>query len=171
MKTYIYLLLAGLFLCVSDVNGQKRKKKKANQETVEWKYDIETEALGMQNNKVIRVWSYSKDINVARLQATKNAIHGIIFKGAPGNTNKRVAPVLALVTSFETREKFKSFFDSFFADGGDYRMYAVTTDISDSVVKIDKRMYKVGVVVNIQYDALRKMLEERGIVKKLSYGF
>lgn len=171
MRKYIVLLLVGLLFCVGEADAQRRKKKKANEDTVEWKYDIESETIGMQNAKVVRVWSYSKDTEVARLQATKNAIHGIIFKGAPGNPRKRVTPVLALVPDIATREKFKTFFDGFFADGGDYRMYATTTDISDSVVKVDKRMYKVGVVVNVDYDALRKMLEDRGVVNKLSSGF
>ena len=160
-----------LTFSVTDADAQKRKKKKANVETTEWKYDIEPEGLGTQNNKIVKVWSYSKKIDIAKFQATKNAIHGIIFKGVAGNRDKRFTPVLALVPDFETRAKFQPFFDEFFADGGDYRMYAEATDISDSIVKIDKKMYKVGVVINVRYDALRKMLEDRGIVKKLNHGF
>ncbi len=171
MKKILILVLLTVCCGTQDAEAQRRKIKKANKETIEWKYDIEPEEIGRQNSKVIRVWSYSKDVNVAKMQATKNAVHGIIFKGVAGDTDKRISQILPLVKSLAVQNEFQSFFDDFFSDGGDYRAYVSTTSINDSVVKIDKRMYKVGVVVNVQYDALRKMLEQKGIIKKLGGGF
>ena len=38
-------------------------------------------------------------------------------------------------------------------------------------LKISKREYKIGVIVNVQSDQLRKRLEKEGIAKGLSSGF
>lgn len=62
--------------------GQKNKTKKANAETAAWRYEIQNEAVGADNTVLVRVWSYSKSVDVARKQALKNAVHGLIFKGA-----------------------------------------------------------------------------------------
>lgn len=171
MKTKLVLLLLILCFSIDIAEAQKRKIKKANEETTEWKYDIEPETMGVQNSKVIRVWSYSKKVDIAKQQATKNAVHGVIFKGIAGNTDKRISPTPALVSNLDAQEEFKTFFDAFFADGGDYRAYVTTTDIADSVVKIDRKVYKVGVVVTVRYDDLRKLLESKGVIKKLGSGF
>lgn len=39
------------------------------------------------------------------------------------------------------------------------------------IMKVGKKEYKVGVVVTVQYNDLRKYLEEKGIVKRLDAGF
>lgn len=64
--------------------GQKNKTKKANAETAAWRYEIQNEAVGADNTVLVRVWSYSKSVDVARKQALKNAVHGLIFKGGGG---------------------------------------------------------------------------------------
>lgn len=171
MKKILLLTLSVMFLLLGDAVAQKRKIKKANEDTVEWKYEIESVGIGSDNVKTVRVWSYSKKTPIAKAQAPKNAVHGIIFRGAPANTQERISKVLPLARNYDTMSKNQAFFDNFFADGGEYRRYVTTTDIADEVRKVDKRMYKVGVVVNIQYDALRKALEQQGIIKGLSSGF
>lgn len=98
-------------------------------------------------------------------------MHGVIFKGAVGNKEKRVTQVLPLVTNSKIEAEYADFFTAFFADGGDYMRYVTVTSGSDEILKIEKKMYKVGVIVTVQYEALRKMLEEKGIVKKVEPRF
>ena len=171
MRNILIIVLMGMFLIVGDSYGQKRKKKAANQETTEWRYEVEPEGISHGNSKSIRVWSYSKKVEIAREQATKNAVHGIIFRGVNGDSNKRVAAIMPLIKDYNAMEKNSAFFNDFFADGGQYRQFATTTEIADKIRKLDRKTYKVGVVVNVQYDALRKMLEQKGIIKSLSSGF
>lgn len=171
MKRILILTFLGMFFVLTDVIGQSRKERKANKETLEWKYDIESAAMGNHNLKVVKVWSFSKDPKVAKNQAIKNAAHGIIFKGTVGDSEKGIAPVFALISDVATMDKHSAFFKDFFSEGGDYRKYVSTTTISDEVIRLEKRMYKVGVTVNIRYADLRKMLEKEGIVKKLGAGF
>lgn len=155
--------------------SQKKKQKQANKETEQWRYEIEVVAQGAQGTCLIKVWSYSAKPDIAKNQATKNAVHGVIFKGVPGTKNNRVPAREALVRDADTIEKYKEFFQEFFKDGGDYMRYVTLTnngavDAGD-VMKVGKKEYKVGVVVSVRYDALKKLLEEKGIIKKLGAGF
>lgn len=160
-----------LALPLSGVRAQQRKIDKANAETAAWRYELQNEAVGVENTALVQVWSYSKDVNVARRQAVKNALHGLIFKGAPGNNDatKRTKSLSPLVDSPEAEAKYADFLDAFFADGGDYARYATITNDSGagSVVKMGKE-YKVACYVTVQYAELRRLLEEKGIVKGLA---
>ena len=44
-------------------------------------------------------------------------------------------------------------------------------DGNDEILKYGKKNYKVGVIVTVQYDALRKALEQQGIINSLTSGF
>ena len=62
----------------------------------------------------------------------------------------------------------------FFEDGGKYMKYvSVSTDgqiSADDRKKVGKE-YKVGIVISVMKDALRKDLESAGVIKGLSSGF
>ena len=71
-------------------------------------------------------------------------------------------------------EEREDFFQSFFADGGKYMKFVSVSN--DGAVDAADRMkigkeYKVGVIVSVNVSALRKDLEEAGIIKSLSSGF
>ena len=67
----------------------------------------------------------------------------------------------------------KAFFDAFFKDGGPYLRYAIKTlpDGNDDILRYDRKNYKVGVVVTVQYEDLRKALEQQGVISSLTSGF
>jgi len=48
-----------------------QSKKKADNETVEWRYEIEAVGIGTQGTYQIKVWSYSKNPETAIEQAKK----------------------------------------------------------------------------------------------------
>jgi hypothetical protein len=68
----------------------------------------------------------------------------------------------------------QEYFDDFFADGGKYLKFVnVTGDGSvaaEDRLKVGKE-YKIGVVLSVNVDGLRKDLEAAGVVKSLSSGF
>lgn len=153
--------------------AQKKKIKKANEETASWRYEIENVTIGQQGNVVIKVWSYSKDTKVAAEQSKKNAVHGVIFKGIPAR--ERTQGKKPLVEDSAKESQYADFFTDFFANGGDYMRFVSFTNTGDlgsgDVLKIDKKEYKVGVVVTVNYNDLRAHLENKGIVRKLGSGF
>ena len=148
------------------------QRKKADKETVEWRYEIACEKVGSQGTYLVKVWSYSRKPDVALEQAKKNAIHGVIFKGFSGNGCATQKPI-ARSASLEAEKA--EFFKLFFADGGKYMKFVTSSNNgapgAGDVTKVGKKEYKVGIVVTVQKDLLRKDLEAAGIIKGLSSGF
>jgi len=155
-------------------NAQLNKTKKAQKDTDAWKYEIECVGIGKPGTKVIKVWSYSKKANVATKQAKKNAVHGIIFQGYAGG-GQGCTSQKPLVTDPAVEQQKKEFFDNFFEfEGGKYMKFVSHSgDSTPEVisVKIKGYKYKVGVVVTVMTDNLRKDLEAAGVVRGLSSGF
>lgn len=166
--TILFIVLLGM-----TANAQW-KKNKANEDTKIWRYDLECEGIAKQGSKLVKVWSYSKNPKHAISRGMKNAVHGIIFKGYAGG-GQGCTSQKALVKSADTEEKFKDFFDAFFADGGEYLKYVSgATDGSIAAgdrLKISRREYKIGIIVNVQFAQLRKRLEDEGIIRGLASGF
>lgn len=154
------------------VNAQVIAKNKANKDTEKFRYEIECVSVGATGSYLIKVWTYSKKANVAIEWAKKNAVHGVIFKGFTGAGAGCTQKPLASSPSIE--EEKAEFFDNFFADGGKYMKFvSVSGDGSiaaEDRLKVGKE-YKIGVIVSVMKDNLRKDLEDAGIVKGLSSGF
>lgn len=166
---FLFLLVSAL---VFDTNAFSQAKKKADNDTKNWRYEIEGVGEGKEGTYLIKVWTYSKKSNVAIEQAKKNAIHGIIFKGYTGVG--RVTGQPALTTSPGVEFEKADFFDPFFDENGGYMKYInVTGDGSvapEDVLKVNKE-YKIGVVVSVKKDMLKKDLIAAGVVRSLSSGF
>lgn len=169
-KTNIVLIL--LSLLTLPYISMAQSKKKADKETAEWRYEIEAEGTGTQGSYQIKVWSYSKNPETAIEQAKKNAVHGIIFKGFPDKGRIKGQKDLAQNPNLEQEKE--DFFKAFFQDGGKYQKFVSLTN-NGSIgpgdrIKIGKE-YKIGVVVSVNVAALRKDLEEAGVLKGLGSGF
>ena len=152
------------------VNAQA--KKKANKDTENWRYEIECVSTGAQGSYLIKVWSFSKKPSIAIEQAKKNAVHGIVFKGFTGQGAGCTQKALAGSASIDQEKE--AFFDEFFADGGKYMKFVnITGDgtvAAEDRIKVGKE-YKIGVIVSVSKDELRKDLEAAGIIKSLNSGF
>ena len=163
----ILLLILGVNITVS-----AQAKKKADKDTEIWRYEIEVVQQGTQGNYLIKVWSYSKKPDVAIEQAKKNAVHGIVFQGYAGKTG--VSGQKALASNPNLEQEKEDFFKPFFADGGKYMKFvSISTDgavAAEDRMKIGKE-YKIGVIVSVNVAALRKDLEDAGIIKSLNSGF
>ncbi len=173
MKLKNTLLLILLLAFASGANAQW-KNNKANEDTKIWRYDIECEGIAKRGSKLVKVWSYSKNKKHAISHAMKNAIHGIVFKGYAGG-EQGCTPLKPLVKSTETETTYKDFFNDFFKDGGEYLKYvSAATDgniAAGDRLKVSRREYKIGAIVNVQYEQLRKRLEKEGIIRSLTSGF
>lgn len=176
MRGYIRLIvisLAVIFLA----SCSAARKVVADKETLTWQYEIEpTTGQATQGSILVKVWSYSKDRNVATLQAGKNAVHGVLFKGVAElkTDNARVPMQRPIVTDPSAEQSNEEFFKVFFKDGGKYMKFVnfVNNGIPapGDIIKVGKQ-YKVGVRVSVSKDALRKEMEAAGVVKALGAGF
>lgn len=173
LKFRYYFLLLCLIGFSLNTNAQW-KKNKANEDTKIWRYDVECEGIAKKGAKLVKVWSYSKNPKHAIAQSMKNAVHGIVFKGYAGGA-QGCTTLNALVSDYTIAEEHETFFDAFFEDGGEYLKYvSAATDgniAPGDRLKISRREYKIGVIVTVQLNQLRKRLEKEGIVRALNSGF
>jgi hypothetical protein len=150
----------------------KSSQQLADEDTREWRYELEAVQTAQQGSYLVKAWTYSKDTQTAKEQAKKNAVHGIIFKGFPNKG--RVKGQRPLVNDPEAEEKHEMFFDTFFDQGGDYQKYVTLADHgaieAGDRIKIGKE-YKIGVLTTVNVSELRKRLESEGIIEELGSYF
>lgn len=175
MKHYSILLFTIVVVAFfhTTVTAQKRK---ANKETTEWHYEAECVEIGQEGTKMIKVWSYSTKHDIAALQAKKNAVHAVIFKGFAGNKKAGCPAQSPMTRNSDLEEEQAAYFKDFFSDHGKYMKYVnlATGEGSESkdVIKIKRKgkkdLYKVGVIVVVMYSRLRKDLEKDNIIQSLN---
>lgn len=161
-----FLLLAAALFVVVGASAASRKLK--NSETEKFQYEIEGVSNGSQGTYLVRVWSYSSKTKLDVEISKKNAVHGVIFKGYAGT--KDVRPQRPLIAAPGAEVEHADYFNLFFKDGGEYNKYVTITAGSQQVVKVGKQ-YHIGVVVSVSKDALRKALEQAGVLRSLGSGF
>ena len=165
MRKILFSLLA-VALCVPAFAGLRQKQ--ADKDTNQFRYEIECAGNAIQGTYLVKVWTYSKKPSVAENQCRKNAVHGVIFKGYGGGQGCVSQRPLANQPGVE--DQYKDYFKEFFAEGGEFQKYASIMEGTVETVKVG-REYKVGVVVSVRKDDLRKALEAAGIIKTLNSGF
>lgn len=170
----LMVAVAVLFATVYSTSAFAQAGKKADKDTKLWRYEVQCVGVGNEGTKLIKVFSYSKKADVAIEQAKKNAVHAMIFQGFNGNSGSGCPTQKPLTDNPALEQEKADFFDAFFADGGKYMKFVSVS--GDGQVAAEDRMkvgkeYKVGVVVSVMYDLLRKDLEAAGIIKGLSSGF
>ncbi|MCB0479922.1 MAG: hypothetical protein KDC83_00760 [Flavobacteriales bacterium] len=155
------------------IDASAQKKKKADKAMHVFRYEIECMGTGVQGTYLIKVWSYSKKATIAQEWSKKDAIHGVIFKGFAGANGCQSQKPLS--RNPDLMQEQEAFFDEFFdTKTGGYRQFVnLTTDGVPSAGDVQKvgKEYKVGLVVSVNKDALRKYLEDKGIIKGLASGF
>ncbi|MFS4456356.1 hypothetical protein [Maribacter sp. 2304DJ31-5] len=164
------------------VTAQK-KQKLADKDTFEWEYDIECYGGTAKHGfKLVKIWSYSKEKSIATAQAKKNAVHGIIFKGYAGE-GRGCRSSRPLMNREMTDKEYKDFFKDFFSNDGNFNRFVTyasnhkgVTDVQKLVKKKKEKrekfhQYKIGVVVRVASDELRKHLEKKGMINSLAKGF
>jgi len=78
-------IVALAMLAVSPAFGQRRAKKQADKDMKNWRYEIECVNVSSDGSYIIKIFTFSKNKNIAITQASKNAVHGVIFRGIPQN--------------------------------------------------------------------------------------
>ena len=156
------LIVALAFVCFA-LNANAKKDK-----TVEYNYELVTVKNGggaTSGFRIFKVWSYCKKKELLTQEiCMRNAVHGVIFKGLAGD-DAIGGQMKALVP--EGVGEHKDYFDNFF-DSGDFKQFIQLTSKgaqqAGDVVKTANKEWKVGLVVQVNVNALRKRLEADGII-------
>lgn len=144
-------------------------QKKEDRRTLEWKYEVECAGIAPEGYYMVKVFTYSTNRKLDMEQAKKNAVHGVLFKGYAGNTSNGCATVRPICMNSNIEFEKKEFFDTFFANGGKFMKFVTESNDAEAAgdrAKVGK-LFKVGVIVMVAKDLLRKDLEAAGIINGL----
>lgn len=151
-RLLLFLITCTLFSCIN-LNAKTKDNV--------LKYDIEPMVSATaEGSFLFKVYVYDKK-TAPEDEIRKAAVHAVIFRGV--NNNKPLAK--SITTEQQYADYFKSFFD------GPCLSFANIVEGSYTRTKMKKGGYKVGAVVQVMKDQLRKELEQAGIIKSLSAGF
>jgi len=159
----VKLLLTIVVLCSSISILQAKDKESA------LRYDIECAGQeGMTGTYLVMAWVYSPKANVSTDIIKEAAIRGVLFRGYQGTG---CVSQKAMIKDAGTENDKADFFNVFFGKGGQFLNYATALEDSFEVIKLSKKEYKVGMIVSVSKDNLRKAMEDADVIKKLSSGF
>ena len=130
-------------------------------------YTYETECLGteMDGSYTLRAWGTGRSQVDAMEQARKNAVRDVVFKGiTKGKGGCQVKPIL---TEVNAHEKYRDYFNTFFADHGPYKQFV---NNKDKIAGTSKRQrtdaeIKYGVIVRVKHAELKQKLINDNILK------
>jgi hypothetical protein len=164
MKKILLLTVIALIFGVINCSAQKKKTVR------EFRYEVVSMGVGSQGTDLIKVYSYLKNEKELSDITKMNAVHAVLFKGIAATSGTETQP--AMVKPKE-KENNAEFFEKFF-DNGTYNQYVTLS--SDGVVNPKDRMkvgkeYKIGIIVSVNKQDLRKYLESEGIIKGLGSMF
>ncbi len=158
LKTYMLALLLLLGL----TGGAKAKKQvKVSSYLPSKTVYMNTEGDG---SITVRAYGHGSDRSDALKQAAKNALNDVIFEGIEVSGNPELSK--PLVTAVNARERYQMFFNSFFADGGEYARFATPEDRKSGSNKKEENAVnvKLGTTVRIKRAELKLYLIDNGII-------
>lgn len=168
MKKVGILVILSVFAFAISANAQTKKQKKMAGYLI-GNYEVECMGTGVDGTQLVKVWGFGNKPDDAVYQAKKNAIHAVMFKGIRGG--KPGCMTRPLVTAPGAEQMNADYFNTFFADGGRYLNFVSQSGSQLDRIKIDKKQYKVGVVISVAHAELRRELEAAGVIKKMGAGF
>ena len=61
-------------------------QKKEDKRTMEWRYEAQCAGVGSDSDFLIKIYTCTTKKNLPMEQAKKNAVHAVLFKGYPANS-------------------------------------------------------------------------------------
>jgi hypothetical protein len=134
------------------------------QRNIAGNYSFQSECVGveMDGSQTLKAWGFGRNRGDALEQAKKNAVRDVLFRGIRnGKTECNVKPV---VFDMNAQEKYEDYFNSFFADGGEYKKFINQKDEPFlQKLKKDKKKGDNGVEIGVVVRVLRAQIKQKMI--------
>jgi hypothetical protein len=131
-------------------------------------YEFSSECMGVEldGSQTLKAWGLGRNRKDAIEQAKKNAVRDVIFNGiTQGKSECNNRPLVAEVNA---QQKYETYFNKFFSDGGDFLNYINLKDLA--VGGIDRKKGRSGVAFGLTVRVLRPELKQKliadGILKQ-----
>jgi hypothetical protein len=116
-----------------------------------------------QGTIAVQSTGYGKNQTDAVADAQKNAFKILLFKGLPGTELN----VPLIENENDAKSKHSEYFKKFF-EQGNYKTFMMSSTESSNLIKM-KGSKKITVDVKINYNSLRKDLEQNQVIRKFGY--
>jgi len=116
-----------------------------------------------QGTIAVKSTGYGKNQTDAVMDAQKNAFKVLLFKGIPGTELN----VPLIENENDAKSKHADYFKKFF-DEGNYKTFMMSSTESSNLIKM-KGTKKIAVDVKINYNSLRKDLEQNQLIRKFGF--
>lgn len=143
------LILTSLFSCKSKPSS--------------YSADVSFIAKEEQGTITVKSYGFGKDEKKAIKDAHKNAFNVLLFKGLPGTELN----VPLVQNEYEAKNNHKAYFDNLLENGGLFRHLMVNSSEAQPL-KV-KGGYTAILVLKINYNSLRKDLEQNGVIRKFGF--
>lgn len=157
---YLFMTVA-VALCLCSCKSKEKLVADYNATIVE---------IGAQGTAVIKAWGISSSIKNAKEEAKRNAVRAILFNGFPSSANVNSTDLRPMITDPNAEQIHKEYFEQFFKKDGKYLQFVQFADETGKIATGDMvrkgSQYKVGMVVIVNKNNLRRELENAGIIKK-----
>ncbi len=120
----------------------------------------------LDGSQTVRSFGIGRNENDARQQAQKNAINAVIFTGIRSGVDG--CNTKPLIFEVNAREKYESFFNDFFKDGGDYTKFVSYRDTKSASAQRSRTnaQFKISLALRIDRAGLKEYLIKNNIIKK-----
>ncbi len=151
MKSALFVMIAilGMYSCSPKIQGYSGE--------VNFLYKEAQGTIGVKST------GYGKNRMGAVMDAQKNAFNIILFKGLPGTELN----VPLIENEHEAKSKNADYFNRFYEDGN-YKSFMMSSTESSNLIKL-KGIKKISVDIKINYNSLRKDLEQNKVIRKFGY--
>ncbi len=157
-----YVSLLTLMVCLVLVGCKTPTKVDSTYASV----NSEAECLGTDLDGTQTLRSFGKGKNKAQAMETarKNAVRAVLFRGIQAGTSE--CSSRPIVNTVNAEEKYESYFNKFFADGGAFEEYSSLIDEkrTSRIKSSDKAVENWGVIVRVDRAGLKDRMINDGII-------
>ena len=127
--------------------------------------------IGKPGTVVVTVWSYNKTPNIEDEVAFENAVKCLLFEGIEADESRRMKGRPALAPG--AYENNADYFDNFFSNKQYLPFCSMGMEgyVEQGNLIKTRNGYKIGKMVIVEHDQLRKKLVFDGIIRGLDSGF
>jgi hypothetical protein len=146
------MIIMGLFSCSPKIQPNSSYSREVN-----FLFNEE------QGTMVVQTTGYGKNQSEAVEDAQVNAIKVLLFKGLPGTELN----VPLIENENDANSKYRDYFQNLFQQGNYIKFIMSSTESANPIIKGGNKTITLAVKIN--YNSLRKDLEQNQVIRKFGY--
>ncbi|MDX2195654.1 MAG: hypothetical protein NW207_04495 [Cytophagales bacterium] len=162
MKISTFIIIAIFTVSMGALAQSKARAKRI----LNFTYEVQCLGADMGGMYTVKAFGRGNSRKDAIEDGFKQALYAVIFKGV--TLGKPGCDARPLVNVPNAEETYEEYFNNFFKDGGEYKMYLTEDDTPNKDTKKEKKGSEdvYSVIATIKVSELKKALINKGIIPK-----